>query len=352
MAAGVVFALTELVRWLRTRRLPDDVLMAYRIETAQFREGQSDPMRRWYWSAVQPVTPDSEKFSWPSDRRWERNVARAQVRGRMLLNAGWLIWGIIIAQLVMILCTWWFHWQLSAFLSKAGIVVATLALPARIGFLFTKWRDPAQRGMTTFWDIATFWPRSYHPFAPPCYAEGAVPELQRRMSLLRDRGRQLVLVAHGQGAMIATAALVQLGLRPADVHPALVTFGSTVGKLYGWGFPAYVTPELVSLQLGPRQLKDWHNLYYSTDLLGGPVAGEIRAADGYPVDLSLRDPAHSWYIYGEDRPMPRGHSGYWDDPRVMTLINRVAAEARSVQVTAGGQPGVPASPAGTAKSDS
>src|SRR5260370_29146259 len=94
--------------------------------------------------------------------------------------------------------------------------------------------------MTIFWDVAAFWPRSYHPFSPPCYSEQAVPDLQARMWLLGDIGRKLILVAHGQGTMWAGAALVQPGTRPGGQHQTLVTFASTVGTLYACGFPAYV----------------------------------------------------------------------------------------------------------------
>ena len=350
LAAGVAFTLTEFLRRLRTRQLPDRQRMAYWAQDDQYVKAQPDRMKSHYRSAVRPFGDRFRGDSWVT--RWERKVARAQLRGGMLFNAGWLIWGIIIGQLVMILCTWRLHWLLPAFINKAGVVIASLALPARIGFLFTNWRSTAQRSMTTFWDIATFWPRSYHPFSPPCYAEGAVPALQHRMWLLHDRDRQLVLAAHGQGAMIATAALVQPGHRPGDDHPTLVTFGSTVGKLYGWGFPAYVTQELESLKPGgPGRLNAWHNLYYRTDLLGGPVAEGLRSSVE-PVNWDLPDPAHSWYIYGEDPPTPRGHSGYWDDPRVLTLINKAAAEARSIQVTAGGRPDGAASHLKMAEKDS
>ncbi len=35
-----------------------------------------------------------------------------------------------------------------------------------------------------------------------------------------------MLAAHSQGAVLATAALVQPGCRPDGDHPALITFGS------------------------------------------------------------------------------------------------------------------------------
>jgi hypothetical protein len=117
--------------------------------------------------------------------------------------------------------------------------------------------------MTIFWDVAAFWPRSYHPFSPPCYSERTVPELQLRMRLLRSIGRKLIVVAAGQGTMWAVAALVQPGCRDEGEFPTLVTFGSTVGPLYGWCFPAYITPEVLEpLRPGGWGLGGWRNLYY------------------------------------------------------------------------------------------
>ncbi len=47
------------------------------------------------------------------------------------------------------------------------------------------------------------------------------------------------------------------------------------------------------------------------------------------MDTGLHDPPESWHLYGEDPPSPMGHSGYWTDPRVWSLVNHVAAsEAR------------------------
>jgi hypothetical protein len=117
--------------------------------------------------------------------------------------------------------------------------------------------------MTIFWDVAAFWPRSYHPFSPLCYSERTVPELQLRMRLLRSIGRKLIVVAAGQGTMWAVAALVQPGCRDEGESPTLVTFGSTVGPLYGWCFPAYITPEVLEpLRPGGWGLGGWRNLYY------------------------------------------------------------------------------------------
>jgi len=154
-----------------------------------------------------------------------------------------------------------------------------------------------------------------------------VPELQRRMWWLHDNGGRVMLVAHSQGAVLATAALVQRGCRPDGDHPALITFGSPVCKLYSWGFPAYVDHELLE-PLEPRgagQLNDWRNFHYPTDPIGGSVAPDLSAAGGDPVDEEFLDPAECYYVYGQAPPSPQRHSGYWADPRVWSVINRVAA---------------------------
>lgn len=328
MMAGVVFAVGE---WLlRTPELPEDIRQAYREQAEIFSNQVPDPIRYWYdYGIGLPGPPDGTDP--PLVSRWEQAVARIHLRGRRLLDAGWLLWAIIIGQLIMV----WFSWQLHILppvvIAVTGVGIASLVLPIKMRAFLSLWRVPAQRNIAIMWDAASFWPRSYHPFSPPCYAERAVPDLQWRMRMLHDIRRSLVLVAHGQGAMLATAALVQPGCRPADDRPALVTLGSTVSKLYSWAFPAYVTPDLLATLKpdGPSRVASWHNVYYPADPFAGPAAGQLASAGRPPVDHRLLDPAESWWSHVQDPPMPQGHAGYWKDPRVWELVNKVAAAART-----------------------
>ena len=144
-----------------------------------------------------------------------------------------------------------------------------------------------------------------------------MPELQRRLWWLHDNGGRVMLAAHSQGAVLATAALVQPGCRPDGDQPALITFGSPVCKLYSWGFTAYVdrTPLEPLEPGGPGRLTDWRNFYYPTDPIGGPVAPDLRTGRN-PVDTGFLDPAECYYVHGQPPPSPQKHSGYWADPRV------------------------------------
>ncbi|MEU3608987.1 hypothetical protein AB0E83_26585, partial [Streptomyces sp. NPDC035033] len=191
-----------------------------------------------------------------------------------------------------------------------------------IGFgflLFVTWgrrayRDAsARRTIGILWDVGTFWPRAAHPFAPPCYAERAVPDLTWRMSSwTRHTGGRLVISGHSQGSVLAAAAVWQL---PAATRArvALLTYGSPLERLYGRWFPAYFGPD--ALRGLHRAVRCWTNLHRATDPIGGPV--RVPAEDGRPaVDAPvLPDPV----AYGRTRahPLPEpvlGHSDYQADP--------------------------------------
>jgi hypothetical protein len=325
--AVLVFGLIEAGRWLWTRRLRGDT--EYLDQAKAFRDSLTEPDKYWYWSGLSPFQPpgDVSKDDGQS-KNWRRTIARAQFLGRAPHDATWLLWGIIGGQLIMALCVWQLHVQPPVVIRNVGVFLAGLVLPALMAFLYSAWSDPTKRRtIGVLWDVGTFWPRSYHPLSPPCYTERAVPDLQRRMWWLHDNGGRVMLVAHSQGAVLATAAIVQPGCRPDGDFPALITFGSPVCKLYSWGFPAYFDHKLLEPlePHGPGRLTDWRNFYYPTDPIGGSVGPDLRTGDD-PVDNEFLDPAECYYVYGQALPSPRGHSGYWADPRVWDVINHVAAE--------------------------
>ena len=327
--AVLAFGLVEGIRLLLTRQLGGETAREYRDLAAAFRDPLTEPRNRWYWSGLSPFPPPGDMSRDEGQgKNWERTIARAQFLGRASHDATWLLWGVIAGQLVIAVCVWQLHVQPPVVIRNLGVFIAGLVLPALMAFLYAAWSDPTKRRtIGVLWDVGTFWPRSYHPLSPPCYTERAVPELQRRMWWLHDNGGRVMLVAHSQGAVLATAALVQPGCRPDGDHPALITFGSPVGKLYSWGFPGYVDQELLE-PLEPRgagRLNDWRNFYYPTDPIGGSVGPDLSAADGDPVDAEFLDPAECYYVYGQPPPSSQGHSGYWADARVWSVINHVAA---------------------------
>ncbi|MFB4426440.1 hypothetical protein C5F59_035835 [Streptomyces sp. QL37] len=170
----------------------------------------------------------------------------------------------------------------------------------------------ARRTIGILWDVGTFWPRAAHPFAPPCYAERAVPDLSSRMCAWtgRTRGR-LVISGHSQGSVLAAAAVWQLP-DSARRRVALLTYGSPIERLYGRWFPAYFGR--VPLEGLQRSVHCWRNLWRSTDPIGGPV--RIDEGQGHEVDRGpLKDPLE--YGRTAEHPLPEpilGHSDYQADP--------------------------------------
>nr|WP_234393149.1 hypothetical protein [Streptomyces pactum] len=202
-----------------------------------------------------------------------------------------------------------------------------------LGFiLFVTWgrrayKDAsARRTIGILWDVGTFWPRAAHPFAPPCYAERAVPDLTWRMATwTRATGGRLVISGHSQGSVLAASAAWQLE-PSARKRVALLTYGSPLERLYGRWFPAHFGPAaLASLH---EEVDCWRNLYRRTDPIGGPM--RLPGDSGPAVDRApLRDPL----TYGrtELHPLPApilGHSDYQADPAFAEERQRLLARLR------------------------
>nr|WP_286159903.1 hypothetical protein [Actinospica acidiphila] len=195
----------------------------------------------------------------------------------------------------------------------------------------------ARRTIGILWDVGTFWPRAAHPFAPPCYAERAVPDLTWRIATWTGAtGGRLVLSGHSQGSVLAAAAAWQLP-PSARRRVALLTYGSPLERLYGRWFPAHFGPD--ALHALHRDVVCWSNLYRRTDPIGGPV--RLPGDGGPDVDRPpLKDPL----AYGRtaEHPLPApilGHSDYQADPAFAEERRRLLARLR---------PEVPA-PRGTAQ---
>ncbi|WP_246108840.1 hypothetical protein [Streptomyces sedi] len=186
-------------------------------------------------------------------------------------------------------------------------VILLLALGRRA------YRDAgARRTIGILWDVGTFWPRAAHPFAPPCYAERAVPDLSWRMGTWIDTtGGRLVISGHSQGSVLAAAAVWQLDAATRS-RIALLTHGSPLERLYGRWFPAYFGPQALRALHG--DVPCWRNLWRETD----PIGGRVRVAEGEETAVdrpALADPMH----YGRNlrSPLPEpilGHGDYAADP--------------------------------------
>ncbi|MCE7079343.1 hypothetical protein LZF96_03880 [Streptomyces sp. ST2-7A] len=218
-----------------------------------------------------------------------------------------------------------------------GIGVVVLVAMGRRAY-----RDPAaRRTVGILWDVGTFWPRAAHPFAPPCYAERAVPDLSWRMGTWVDlTGGRIVISGHSQGSVLAAAAVWQLDA-PTRSRVALLTHGSPLHRLYGRWFPRYFGP--TALRSLRDDLRCWRNLWRETDPIGGPVR---VTGDDPPVDRgALLDPRH----YGRNllSPLPApllGHGDYADDP----AYRRERARLHALLLGGPGAPGTdPGSASGT-----
>nr|WP_236647126.1 hypothetical protein [Micromonospora acroterricola] len=222
----------------------------------------------------------------------------------------------------------------TAYVTDGGIWIISLLV---IGFLLLAYRSyrsaDTRRAVAALFDLGDFWPRTVHPFAPPCYAARAVPELTRRVSGLAGRNR-VVISGHSHGSVLAVAMILQLPPQVRD-RVALLTHGSPLGRIYAHLYPAYLG-ESTMCEVGDRLGWRWRNLWRETDPVGGPIfdprgAGPpCRAAAGR-VDIRLPDPVGVLIDPADTVPPPlERHQPYQTQPAyqrvVRELIDRVSRD--------------------------
>jgi hypothetical protein len=128
-------------------------------------------------------------------------------------------------------------------LALAAVLVMLLVVVRSLG-------SSSTRPLGLVWDLLCFLPRAVHPFAPPCYAERAVPELADRTRALVRAGRLVVLSAHSLGAVLAVAAFFRLdGEDRRGVR--LLTYGAQLRPYFGRLFPDLFGPHVLGTQPCP-----------------------------------------------------------------------------------------------------
>jgi hypothetical protein len=181
----------------------------------------------------------------------------------------------------------------------------------------------ARRGFAVVWDVMMFWPRWFHPLAPPAYGPHAVKRLQQE---IRRRARPtedglptcpLLVAAHSQGTIITLIALAGMaetrkrsdlkfeGTKPGALDKlGLLTYGCPVDHLYNRYFPSAgftviagaLAEDLDAYGSEPSKRR-WVNLYRSTDPIGGPLLEslDVRIDDPVEVDGKKDYRKHSYY---------------------------------------------------------
>ncbi|RJN31416.1 hypothetical protein [Nesterenkonia natronophila] len=178
--------------------------------------------------------------------------------------------------------------------SLLSLAAAVLLPGIAVGAILLVWQSnrsvTLRRIVAMVWDVLTFWPRRYHPFAVRPFTERAVPELQ---GLIADRVQTdggLTVSGHSQGSVLTFAALAPMSdamLRRCG----FLTYGSPITTLYGQAFPAYFGQrpvENLARRIAPG-CGGWVNLYRLTD----PIGGQVLGSGDSEVDCMVPDPAEA-----------------------------------------------------------
>ncbi len=175
-------------------------------------------------------------------------------------------------------------------LSKALVILLPFGLILR-SVLGSIQSGTSSRQVGVIWDVASMWPRWFHPLAPPAYGPKVTHDLGERLT---EQPIDL-LEAHSQGSVIAAVTMHRLP--PEVTPPAFVTYGSPLGLLYKPLFPETGIGNMIT-ELETRLEGRWVNLWRPTDPLGGkPIGlaeGDVEVDEGtghstYELTLTFRN---------------------------------------------------------------
>jgi hypothetical protein len=208
-------------------------------------------------------------------------------------------------------------------------IALSLAVILPAGFIISRListlRDAeARRGIAMLWDLGSFWPRWYHPFAAPYYTPIVVPDLQALIAeQIAEPHQGVIVAAHSQGTVIAMASLLAVpdANVPAPPSVALVTYGSPISHLYERLFPSYFSREAITqlqTRFGGEARSRWNNLWRDTDPIGGAV-------DCAAVDYDVTGDRESGFEPDVEGPVGTGHSHYEKTLMYAAALQRVAA---------------------------
>ncbi len=316
-------------------------ITAFLVWRSQNREEPLDKIDEEYG----PDRPLNESWYEAQKRSWLRRIALWRFFSRLADRAGILLTMLIASAALCLIgggaikFLWTDRWNdapggpvVTAFTWFLGLLPLVFILGVRRG----EKNPELRKKMGILWDVLTVWPRHYHPFAPPCYAERAVPDLQKRVMKLTESGK-VILSGHSQGAVLSVMTLLQLAPETRR-EVALVTHGSPVTRLYRRFFPAWFGGGVLK-QLGysfaerpfTEEPPRWQNFFRKTDPIGGPTfvppdlpEEEEPAAKPMFKDEPLLDPPARVTEEGEPWPAVAGHSHYLVDPVMVERVDRVA----------------------------
>lgn len=293
------------------------------------------------------------------DQGWLKRISSAESAAQIIDRAETLMTIPALVVMVALIAGGLLGVHDSVLAVSAPAVWAMSLLPVVLmGAMNRLYRDRNfRRTLGIVWDVATFWPRWFHPWAPPSYGERAVDQLRRRLEVLTETGG-VILSAHSQGTVMSAAALAQLAPEHR-ARVAVISHGSPLTRIYGRYFSEFysvavlttIAEDLVQPVDAASDGSSWRNLYRRTDYIGGPInrrstpdydggdgstvsderTSDESASDGRGiVDVVLRDPHDpAPLMRGDPRPVTLNHSDYYADPVYDATVRELAARLKS-----------------------